>query len=109
VSVAAFIADQKTGHEVPHAIACRALGVSQSWFYKWRKRIGQDTPTGRERRRAELDEAIRTYFDASGGAYGSPRITRDLHEDGWRVSEKPWPRGWQPSAWPAGRPNDAGH
>jgi transposase InsO family protein len=87
VSVAAFIADQKTAHDVPHAIACRALGVSQSWFYKWKQRIGQDTPTGRERRRAELDEAIRTYFDASGGTYGSPRITRDLREDGWRVSE----------------------
>jgi putative transposase len=87
VSVAAFIADQKTAHGVPHAIACRALEVSQSWFYKWKNRIGQATATGRERRRAELDKQIRKHFDASGGTYGSPRITRDLHEQGWRVSE----------------------
>ena len=53
MSVAAFIADQKTGHGVPHAIACRALGVSQSWFHKWKKRIGAHAPTRWERRQAE--------------------------------------------------------
>jgi hypothetical protein len=35
VIVAEFIASQRTGFGVPHAIACRALEVSQSWFYKW--------------------------------------------------------------------------
>ncbi|MGW4412561.1 IS3 family transposase [Nonomuraea sp. NPDC004702] len=30
---------------------------------------------------------IEATFTASGGTYGSPRITRDLHEAGWRVSE----------------------
>ena len=87
MSVAAFIADQKTGHDVPHAVACRALGVSQSWFCKWKRRIGVQAPTGRQRRRAELDTAIRRSFEASGGTYGSPRITDDLREEGWRVSE----------------------
>lgn len=87
MSVAAFIADQKTGHDVPHAVPCRALGVSQSWFYKWKRRTGVDAPTGRERRRTELDEAIGRHFEASGGTYGSPRITDDLREEGWRVSE----------------------
>lgn len=37
-------------------------------------------------RRDELDEAIRASFDASGGTYGSPRVTQDLHAEGWRVS-----------------------
>ncbi|GLW22936.1 IS3 family transposase [Microbispora triticiradicis] len=83
MSVAAFIASQKTEHDVPHALACRALGVSQAWFYKWRARA----PTARQRRRADLDAAIETRFAASAGTYGSPRITRDLHQDGWRVSE----------------------
>ncbi|MEU8804942.1 IS3 family transposase [Spirillospora sp. NPDC048819] len=87
MSVAAFIADQKTSHDVPHAVACRALGVSQSWFYKWRQRIGVQAPTGRQRRRTELDTAVRRSFEASGGTYGSPRITDDLREQGWRVSE----------------------
>ncbi|GHE26078.1 transposase [Streptosporangium violaceochromogenes] len=82
MSVAAFIASQKTEHDVPHATACRILGVSQSWFYKWRDRA----PGVRRRRRDELDAAITAAFEASGGTYGSPRITRDLREHGWQVS-----------------------
>jgi transposase InsO family protein len=83
VSVAAFIGSQRTEHGVPHAVSCRALGLSESWFYKWRDR----PPTGRQVRRAELAEAIRGFFDASGGTYGSPRITLDLWEAGFQVSE----------------------
>jgi transposase InsO family protein len=82
VSVAAFISSQRTVHNVPHALTCRALGLSQSWFYKWRDR----PPTPRQQRRAELAERIRELFDASGGTYGSPRITLDLWAEGWRVS-----------------------
>lgn len=81
--VAEFIASQRTGFGVPHAIACRALEVSQSWFYKWINH----KPTARERRRERLDEQIQRLFTASGGTYGSPRIADDLREAGWRVSE----------------------
>jgi putative transposase len=42
VSVARFIADQRTKHRVPHAACCRFLGVSQAWFYKWAARARQD-------------------------------------------------------------------
>jgi len=84
VSLAAFIADQRTSHEVPHAVACRALSVSQSWFYKWHHR--QLTPT--ERRRAELDVAVAEAFEQSYGLHGSPRIHADLRAVGWQVSEK---------------------
>jgi hypothetical protein len=42
--VAAFISSQKTEHGIDHITSCRALGVSQSWFYKWKNRIGQDAP-----------------------------------------------------------------
>jgi hypothetical protein len=38
VSVAAFIGSQRTEHSVPHTVTCRALGLSESWFYKWRNR-----------------------------------------------------------------------
>jgi putative transposase len=41
VSVARFIADQRTFYRVPHTITCALLGVSVSWFYKWIDR----TPT----------------------------------------------------------------
>jgi len=81
--VAAFISSQRTEHGVPHAVSCRALEVSESWFYKWRDR----PPTARQMRRAELAAKIREFFDASGGTYGSPRITLDLWEAGFQVSE----------------------
>jgi len=85
MSVASFIASQRTEHRVPHAKCCRWLGVSPSWFYKWRDR----PPTLRQRRRTELDEAVRASFGESGGnpgTYGSPRVFEDLVEAGWRVS-----------------------
>jgi transposase InsO family protein len=82
VIVAEFIASQRTRFGIPHAIACRALGVSQSWLYKWINR----KPTLREQRRERLDEEIKRLFTASGGIYGSPRITDDLREAGWKVS-----------------------
>jgi putative transposase len=87
MSVASFIASQRTDHGVPHAKCCRWLGVSESWFYKWHDR----QPTAREQRRAELDAAVRVSFDDSGGTpgtYGSPRVWEDLVEAGWRVSKK---------------------
>jgi putative transposase len=85
VSVASFIASQRTDHQIPHAFCCRALGVSESWFYKWRDR----PPTARQARRAELDAAVKASFEDSGGTpgtYGSPRVFEDLIEAGWRVS-----------------------
>jgi hypothetical protein len=61
--VAEFIASCRTEHGIPHAIACRALQVSQSWFYKQINRA----PTIRERRRPRLDKEIGRLFAASGG------------------------------------------
>lgn len=84
MSRAAFIADQKASHRVPYAVSCRALGVSESWFHKWRDR--PCTPS--QQRRAEVDQAVAAAFKASGQTYGSPRIHRDLVEEGWRISEK---------------------
>lgn len=87
MSLASFIASQRTDHRVPHAVACRALEVSDSWFYKWRDR----PPTPTEQRRAELDAAVKAVFEDSGGnpgTYGSPRVHAELVERGWRVAEK---------------------
>ncbi|TDD13603.1 IS3 family transposase [Actinomadura sp. KC06] len=80
--VAEFIASCRTEHGIPHTIACRALEVSQSWFYKHINRA----PTTREQRRARLDEEIKRLFTASGGTYGSPRVCDELREAGWKVS-----------------------
>jgi putative transposase len=68
---------------IPVAVACRALGVSRSWFYKHKD--GLLAP--RAQRRAELGAEIARLFAGHEGKYGSPRITADLREAGWRVSE----------------------
>jgi hypothetical protein len=47
VSVARFIADQRTNYRVPHTLTCLMLGVSLAWFYKWLDR----PPTPRQRQR----------------------------------------------------------
>lgn len=85
MTVASFIAAQRTDHGVPHAKCCRWLDVKPSTFYKWHNR--QPTPT--EQRRARLDAAVKESFDDSGGTpatYGSPRVHKDLIEAGWEVS-----------------------
>ena len=81
--MAGFIAVQRAEHQVPHATACRALGVSPAWFYKWRA----GDASRRRARRAQLAAEIARLFAAHRGRYGSPRITADLHEAGWRVSK----------------------
>ena len=68
MSVARFIADQRTMHGVPHTFTCAILAVSVSWFYKSLHR--EPTPT--EIRRRELDAAVKAFFEASKRTYGSP-------------------------------------
>ena len=82
--IAGFIAAQRTDFGVFHAVACRALGVASSTFYKWRVR----PPTPAQRRRAALDERVKACFDASAGTYGSPRVRARLRRDGLAVSKK---------------------
>ena len=81
--MAAFIAAQRAEHGIPYAVACRALGVSQSWFYKW---LRGDVSRRRQRRR-RLAAEITRLFHQHRGRYGSPRITDDLIEAGWQVSK----------------------
>ena len=86
MSVASFIASQRTDHGVSHAKCCRWLGVSESWFYKWHDR----EPTAREQRHGELDAAVRASFDDSGGTPGTTgrRGSGRTSSLGWRVSKK---------------------
>lgn len=84
MSVARFIADQRTFYRVPVAFTCALLGVSVSWLYKWLDR----EPTPRARRRAKLDVAVAAEFKAHRGLHGSPRLFVDLRDKGWKVSEK---------------------
>jgi putative transposase len=79
--VAALIAARRADG-IP-VVACRALGVSRSWFYKHKD--GQLPP--RAQRRERLKAEVTRLFAEHDGRYGSPRIAADLREDGWRVSE----------------------
>lgn len=88
MTVARFIADQRTRYRVPHAASCRLLGVSQSWFYKWTDRVATGALTVSEIRRRALDEAVAVAFKAAKGKHGSPRLLADLRDLGWTVSQK---------------------
>jgi putative transposase len=81
--VAAFIASQRESRGIPVAVSCRALGVSESWFYKWK----DGDHSARRARRERLKAEVRRLFEAHKGKRGSPMITADLHDLGWRVSK----------------------
>jgi putative transposase len=81
--VAGFIVSQRALHGVPYAVSCRALGVSQAWFYKWK----DGDHCARRDRRDRLKAEVARLFAARKGKDGSPRITAALREAGWRVSE----------------------
>ncbi len=85
MSVARFIADQRTNHRVPHTVVCALLGVSLAWFYKWLGRAwspeaASGLHTDRDRRRDAIDRAVKTAFNNARGLHGSPRLHADLRE-----------------------------
>ena len=81
---AEFIAAQRTSHGVPHAVACRALDVAPSTFYKHLNR----PLTDQQRRRHKVDAEVGKAFDKSKGTYGSPRVRAQLRRGGLAVSKK---------------------
>ena len=81
--MAAFIAAQRADHGIPHAVSCRALGVSEGWFFKWK----DGDHSARRARRERLKAEVARLFEAHKGKRGSPMITADLRDAGWRVSK----------------------
>ena len=68
----------------PIRLMCRCLAVSRSGYYAWRKRPASE----RMKQDARLRVEIAASHSASRRTYGSPRILRDLREEGRRVSRK---------------------
>jgi putative transposase len=60
---------------------CRALGVSRSGYYRWRKKPVSD----REKENEKLAAEIRAIHERSRNTYGSPRIHAELRERGYRI------------------------
>lgn len=63
---------------------CEVLGVSRSGYYAWRAR--PEAP--RAKSDAELVVEIKAAHKAGRGAYGSPRVHRELRANGRRVGKK---------------------
>src|SRR5690348_13976971 len=77
-----FIEENKQKFTI--VVMCEVLGVSESGFYAWRKRpVSQ-----RQREDAQLKEKLRQGFERHQGRYGSPRLHKDLRDEGINCSRK---------------------
>ncbi|MBO0880023.1 MAG: IS3 family transposase, partial [Mycobacterium sp.] len=80
-----LIAAECAAHDVTRM--AELLGVSTSGYYKHLHTRTTSELSPREQRSRDLEVKILAHHRASGGTYGSPRITADLHAEGERVSE----------------------
>jgi transposase InsO family protein len=63
---------------------CRVLAVSPAGFYAWRHR----SPSARAIADAVLMARVRMVHQQSDETYGAPRVHRELHGEGLRLSRK---------------------
>jgi putative transposase len=68
----------------PVARLCQVLGVSQSGYFAWRSRPA----SCRQREDLVLLAHIRSAFARSNETYGSPRLTRELQDEGLHVGRR---------------------
>lgn len=92
-------------HAREHKVArlCRALSVSKSGYYAWRKRA----PSARARSDGEVLTRIRDAHTGSRRTYGSPRIHAELRAEGTRCSRKRVARLMREAGLSARRPRRA--
>jgi transposase InsO family protein len=70
--------------EFPIQRLCGVLGVSQSGYFAWKGRPA----CRRQREDLVLLAHVRSAFALSNGTYGSPRMTRELQDDGLMVGRR---------------------
>ncbi|RED91092.1 transposase InsO family protein [Marinoscillum furvescens DSM 4134] len=63
---------------------CRVFKVSRSGYYSWL----QYKPSHRDLQRERLLLDIKEIYLSSKQRYGSPKVTDDLHDMGWKVSRQ---------------------
>jgi putative transposase len=61
---------------------CRVFKVTRSGYYDWLKR----TPSKRAIQRQQITRQIKALYQESRCRYGSPKITDELRDNGWKVS-----------------------
>lgn len=81
-----FALMQRERANYPLWLLCRALGVSVSGYYRWRKEQGVTTP--RQRERQQLRQAIERVHRSSYGTYGSLRVHAQLCDEGFVCSKQ---------------------
>ena len=74
--------EQRRG-QFPVSALCRVMQVSRGGYYAWLSR----KPNEREKENETLLCQIRRFFERSKHTYGSPRILRDLREEGFRCGK----------------------
>jgi transposase InsO family protein len=70
--------------QVPVQRLCSVLGVSQSGYFAWKDRPA----CRRQRDDLVLLAHARSAFALSNGTYGSPRMTRELQDNGFAVGRR---------------------
>src|SRR5215211_4517694 len=70
--------------EFPIQRLCQVLEVSQSGYFAWRSRPASP----RQREDLVLLAHIRSAFILSNETYGSPRMTRELQDEGLKVGRR---------------------
>ena len=78
----ALVSTEKANYPVKKL--CKALGVSRSGFYAWRRRPQSE----HARQDEQLRVQVRAAHEIGRCYYGSPRIHRELRDQGVRVSRK---------------------
>lgn len=63
---------------------CRAMQVSVSGYYAWKKRL----PSAQQQANQQLTEQIKTVYRDSDQTYGSPRVYHELKAQGIACSQK---------------------
>ncbi len=67
-------------NQYPVSMMCRVLKVSRSGYYAWRVR----PESQRAKADRQLTRVIRRLHAESQGVYGSPKLTGDLRDEGYR-------------------------
>lgn len=60
----------------------KVFKVSRSGYYQWLKK----TPSKRFLERQQLIDEVKSIHQQSKGRYGSPKITEELRDRGWKIS-----------------------
>jgi transposase InsO family protein len=71
-------------NEFPVQRLCNVLGVSQSAYFAWKGR----SASIRQRADMVLLAHVRSAFALSNGTYGSPRMTRELQDEGFVIGRR---------------------